>query len=136
MQEADCRLATTLIGAAMVPLILLLSDGLGRRAAGAAALLTAVSPAFVFYSRYFIQEVPLAFFTLAALACGWRYRQSGRTGWLAAAAAAAGLMIATKETALLTFAAAGLAGLIGRFSPQRHRDTGIQGRAAPDRRGL
>ena len=114
MQEADFRLATALIGAAMAPLVLLLSDGLGRRAAAAAALLTAVSPAFVFYSRYFIQEVPLAFFTLAAIACSWRYRQSGRTGWLVAAAAAAGLMIATKETALLTFFAAGLAALVVR----------------------
>lgn len=123
MQEADFRLATALIGAAMAPLVLLLSDGLGRRAAAIGALLTAVSPAFVFYSRYFIQEVPLAFFTLTALAGGWRYRQSGRAGWLAAAAAAAGLMIATKETAVLTFAAAALAALVGQFSPRRHRGT-------------
>jgi uncharacterized protein (TIGR03663 family) len=137
MQEADFRLATALIGAAIVPLVLLLSDGLGRRAAVAAALLTAVSPAFVFYSRYFIQEVPLAFFTLAALACGWRYRQSGRTRWLVAAAAAAGLMIATKETALLTFAAAGLAGIMVRILPLRRRDKPeIPGQAAPIRRGL
>lgn len=111
MREADLRLAPALIGAAMVPLLLLLSDGLGRRAGVVAALLMAVSPAFVFYSRYFIQEVPLVFFTLAAIACGWRYRQSGRIGWLVGAAAAAGLMIATKETALLTFAAAGMAAL-------------------------
>ena len=122
MREADFRLATALFGAAMAPLVLLLSDGLGRRAAAAAGLLTAVSPAFVFYSRYFIQETPLAFFTLAAFACGWRYRQSGRTIWLAAAGAAAGLMIATKETALLTFAAAGLAALalgVGRWAVGR-----------------
>src|SRR5205823_13572393 len=105
MQEADFRRAAALTGAAMVPLLLLLSDGLGRRATAAAALLTAVSPAFVFYSRTFIQEVPLAFFTLAALACAWRYHRSGRTAWLVAAAISAGLMIATKETALLAFAA-------------------------------
>src|SRR5438874_6288817 len=45
MQEADLRRAAALLGAAMVPLVLLLADGLGRRAAAAAALLTAVSPA-------------------------------------------------------------------------------------------
>src|SRR5205807_133244 len=104
MQESDFRRAVALLGAAMVPLLLLLGDGLGRRATAAAALLTAVSPAFVFYSRTFIQEVPLVFFTLAALGCAWRYRQSGRLAWLAAAAVCAGLMLATKETALLTFA--------------------------------
>src|SRR5437763_12050287 len=50
MQEADFRRAVALLGAAMVPLLLLLADGLGRRATTAATLLTAVSPAFVFYS--------------------------------------------------------------------------------------
>jgi uncharacterized protein (TIGR03663 family) len=126
MQEADLRRAVALLGAAMVLLLLLLADGLGRRAAAAAALLLAVSPAFVFYSRYFIQEVPLAFFTLAALACAWRYRQSGRLAWLAGAAVSAGLMIATKETAVLAFAAAGAAWLaVGRRQKAGGRRQGV-----------
>jgi uncharacterized protein (TIGR03663 family) len=112
MQEADFRRGVALAGAAMVPLLLLLTDGLGRRGTAVAMLLTAVSPAFVFYSRYYIQEVPLTFFTLGALGCAWRYRQSGRTGWLFAAAVFAGLMLATKETALFAFAAAVVAWLV------------------------
>src|SRR5438067_5782054 len=50
--EADYRLATALIGAALIPLFCLLRDGLGRRATLAAALFGAITPAFVFYSRY------------------------------------------------------------------------------------
>ncbi len=121
-QEADYRLATALAGAAMVPLLALLADGLGRRATLWAALLAAISPAFVFYSRYYIQETLLVLFTLAALACGWRYRRSGKLGWLLGAGAAAGLMAATKETAVLTFLAAGFAWLAvcrGRVSVPR-----------------
>ncbi|MFN3648174.1 MAG: flippase activity-associated protein Agl23 [Armatimonadota bacterium] len=113
-QEADYRLALALLGAAMVPLFLLLRDGLGTGGALAAALLTAVSAPFVFYSRYFIQEVALICFTLALIGCWWRHRVSGGLPWLAGAAVAAGLVIATKETSVLTFAALGLAWLAAR----------------------
>jgi uncharacterized protein (TIGR03663 family) len=106
--EADFRLPIVLFGAAMVLLLLPLTDALGRRATLWAGLLTAISPAFVFYSRYYIQEVPLAFFTLGMLACGWRYARTRRAGWLAACGACAGLMIASKETAVFAFVAAGL----------------------------
>ena len=107
-READYRLPIAVIGAAMIPLLLLFYRSLGRKATLTAALLLAVSPAFVFYSRYFIQEVPLAFFTLGWLACGWRYFQSASKYWLAASAVFAGLMIASKETAVLSFVCAGI----------------------------
>lgn len=133
-READYRLPVALMGAAMVLLLFPLADGLGRRAALWAGLLTAISPAFVFYSRYFIQEVPLVFFTLGLIVCGWRYYQSRRPDWLIGAGVCAGLMIATKETAILTFFAMGAAlalthlwtrwmGDAPRPSPDATRDT-------------
>ena len=102
-QEADYRLPIVLFGAALLLWLIPLADGLGRQSALWAATLIALSPAFVFYSRYYIQEMLLAFFTLGALACGWRYARSHRIGWLLGAAVCAGLMIASKETAVLTF---------------------------------
>jgi len=63
-QEADYRVAVALFGAAMIPLLWLLKDGIGRGSVLWACLLAALSPAFVFYSRYYIQEILLAFFTL------------------------------------------------------------------------
>jgi uncharacterized protein (TIGR03663 family) len=119
-QEADYRLPIAVAGALMIPALLLIRDGLGRRAVLWAGLLTALSPAFVFYSRYYIQEVFLALFTLGFLACWWRYRMSGKVGWIVACGASAGLMIATKETAPIAFVAAGVAWLVtSRLLPEQ-----------------
>lgn len=103
--EADYRFATVAIGVLLIALLGLLHDALGRRATLISAALIAVSPAFVFYSRYFIQEMLLVCFSLGALGAWWRFRRSGRAAWGVAAGAFAGLMIATKETAVITFGA-------------------------------
>ncbi len=108
-READYRLPIIVFGAAMLLWLLPLADGLGKKAALLVGVLTAISPAFVFYSRYFIQEIPLAFFTLGMIACGWRYTRNRKTGWLVGAGVCAGLMIASKETAVLAFASAAAA---------------------------
>jgi uncharacterized protein (TIGR03663 family) len=113
-RESDYRLPIALLGAAMVLLLPLLRDGLGPGGSHWAALLLAVSTPFVFYSRYFIQEVVLVAFTLALIACWWRYRVAGRTVWLMSAAVAAGVVVATKETSVLTLGALGLAWLVSR----------------------
>ena len=104
--EARLRLETVLFGLGLVLVLPLLDDALGRRATLWAALFTAVSPALVFYSRYFIHETLFVFFTLLALAAGWRYWRSRRFAWLALAAVALGLVIATKETFVITLGAA------------------------------
>ena len=103
------RAVTVLFGLGLILLLPLLTDGLGRAASMWAALWLAVSPAFVFYSRYFIHEILLVFFTLLALGAGWRYWRSRRLGWALVAGAALGLMDATKETFVITLGAAGVA---------------------------
>jgi len=103
--EKTYRIVPALFGAALVLLLLPLLDGLGRAAALFAGLLTAVSPAMVFYSRYYIMEMLLVFFTTALIVAGWRYSRSRRTTWLLLAGLAAGFMYATKETCVLAWAA-------------------------------
>ena len=105
-QEFAYRIVPVIFGLGLIPLLLLFADGLGTTAVVAAALLTAISPALVFYGRYYIQETLLVFFTLAALGCGWRYLRTRRLAWILAAAAAVGMMHATKETWILSAAAA------------------------------
>jgi len=100
--EFDYRIVPVVFGAAAVLLVLLLADGMGRPAAVAAAVLMAVSPAMVYYSRYYIQETLLLFFTLGAIGAGWRYMRSGRLGWAMLAGACLGLMHATKETWIIS----------------------------------
>lgn len=110
--EARLRWVTVLFGLGLVLLLPLVSDGLGRAGTAWAAIFTAVSPALVFYSRYFIHEILLVCFTFLALAAGWRYWRSRRLGWALLAGAGLGLMHATKETFVLTLAAAFLALLL------------------------
>jgi uncharacterized protein (TIGR03663 family) len=60
----------------------------------------------VYYSRYYVQEMLLVFFTFAGIAAGWRYWRSRRMGWALLCGASLGMMHATKETWVIAAAAA------------------------------
>ncbi len=116
--EAMYRAVPVAFGVGLLFLFWLLRDALGRAGSLWATLLAGCSPACVFYSRYYIHETLLAFFTLAAIALGWRYVRSGRLAWCLAAGVAIGLMQATKETAAIAYLA-GLAALAATLLPAR-----------------
>jgi len=105
------RLIPALFGVGTVWLVLGLKRWVGVIAALAAAALVAVSPAFVFYSRYFIHEMPFVFFTLGLVVAALRFRESGAASDLVLASASAALMFATKETAFISVGTLGLAWL-------------------------
>ncbi len=104
--ETTYRIVPVCFGIGLILLVGCLADALGRPAALSASLLAAISPAMVFYSRYYIHETLLAFFTLCAVFSAWRYLRSGKLAWCLAAGVAMGLMQATKETAPLSYLAA------------------------------
>ncbi|MCL6543937.1 MAG: TIGR03663 family protein [Bryobacteraceae bacterium] len=106
LDESLLRFTPAVGGILLAATPLLLAPAVGWIAAGWAALLLAVSTSFVYYSRYFIPEMLLALFTALFLAAGWRWLGSGALGWAVAAGASAGLMTATKETAVLALASA------------------------------
>ena len=66
----------------------------------------------VFYSSYFIHEMLLVCFTFLALGAAWRYWRTRKLGWMLLAGAGVGLMASTKETFVITLAAAAIAVLI------------------------
>jgi uncharacterized protein (TIGR03663 family) len=110
IDEWTLRSLPVAFGAATILLLPLLPAGLGRTTGAAAAVLMAVSPAMVFYSRMYIQESMFACFALAfAIALGRATTEGGIVGvrveaparWPLLAGAAAGLAIATKETAVI-----------------------------------
>ncbi|RYX82471.1 TIGR03663 family protein [bacterium] len=108
------RLVPACLGALIIGWLWLLRDGFGKNRDTIlwAALFTALSPVMVFYSRYFIQEIPLVFFSAGFIACLWRARQSSesrpRQLWLLGAGLNGGLMLASKETAIIVFACVAL----------------------------
>jgi uncharacterized protein (TIGR03663 family) len=98
------RITTAAFGIATIWMILVLRRQIGDVGSLVAASLVAVSPGAVYLSRYFIHESLFVFFTLAAVAGLLRYRSSGKLGDLIFAWCSASLLVATKETWVITAA--------------------------------
>ncbi|MBW8001965.1 MAG: TIGR03663 family protein [Planctomycetes bacterium] len=103
IDEFTVRIIPVVCGVLLVLLPLLLVDGIGFPAAVWIMAFTAMSPAFVFYSRYYIQEMLLVCFTFAAIAFGFRYTQNKNFKWALLTGISVGLMHATKETCIIAF---------------------------------
>lgn len=114
LDETTIRLVPVAFGVATILLVPLLAPGMGRTAAAAAALLTAVSPAMVYYSRTYIQESLFTCFTLAFVIALGRAVTGTGLRWPALGGVAAGLAMATKETAVIVLPAALAAALLAR----------------------
>jgi len=153
--EVHLRLVPAIFGIVLVALAWLVRGQMGPTAMSAAAVLAAVSPAMVFYSRYYIQEMLLVSASFAAIAALWRFAEeevpgtfleSGegssrqgflatlfrRAGWVALFGLSLGLMHASKETsAIAGFAMAVAAALtLGRLRALGWKRFALAGLAA------
>ena len=112
LTDSRLRIAPVFFGVGLLLLLPLFAGAIHRQALVWGAVFTAVSPAMVFYSRYFIHEMPLVFFTALTLGAGWRYLQNNSWKWAATTGAGLGLMFATKETFVLNLGAMSLASVL------------------------
>lgn len=112
LNEPFLRAVPAVFGLLLVFLPLLFADVLGRRAMLFAVLLLAFSPAFVFYSRYYIMEIPFVFFLGASLAALWKHSKKPSALRAACVGLFFGLAAASKETWIFALAAALSAGLM------------------------
>jgi uncharacterized protein (TIGR03663 family) len=108
LTEVTLRIVPVVFGTALILLTLLLVKGLGP-AAVVAAVLAALSPAMVFYNRYYIQETLLVCFTFGVIVCGYHYLRTQTLPWALATGVFIGLMHATKETCIIALCSMGLA---------------------------
>ncbi len=108
LEASQLRIVTALFGGLMLLWLLALSPLVSRPGLTLSAALMLLSPALVYYSRYFIMEVLLVCFYLGFMVSVMRYLARPDTKWMAASAVCLGLMFAAKETALIFLAAAGL----------------------------
>lgn len=113
--ETHLRLLPAVFGIVIVGAVWLLRREMGHAAVLCAAALTALSPAMVFYSRYYIQEMLLVGFTFGAIVAIWRLVRvetksvaSSRTKrllatslWLVVGGVCVGMMHASKETCVI-----------------------------------
>jgi uncharacterized protein (TIGR03663 family) len=125
--EGALRIVTVLFGVGTLLLLYLAADGLGRPATLAAGVLTALSPALTYYSRFYIQETLFVFFIFGAICAGWRCLQRPSIFWAVLAGVFVGLMHATKETCLIAYGAMAV-GSIPAFVAERRRAASGAGR--------
>jgi uncharacterized protein (TIGR03663 family) len=118
LTETTLRIVPAVFGLLLVALTIFLSRYSSHSMTVFAALFTAVSPAFVFYSRYYIMEMLLVVFTFAFLFSLYQFQANRKIRWVLSTGVFMGLMHATKETCIITWAAA-LAALVLLFLEKR-----------------
>jgi predicted membrane-bound mannosyltransferase len=109
LTEPMLRAVPALFGLLLVMMPLLLSRWMGWAQAVVASALTSVSPAMVYYSRYYIPEMLLTYLTAGLIVAWWRYLCTGSMGWALSAGLLSGLMFACKETAIIAIGCIALA---------------------------
>ena len=113
LTDEAMRLVPALFGVATIGLTLLIRPFVGPLAALTAAALLAVSPGATYVSRYFIHESLVVFFTLALVLAVLYLLRGGRQRFLVLAAASVALLLATKETGIVSLAVLAIAAGVG-----------------------
>jgi predicted membrane-bound mannosyltransferase len=98
------RVSAALFGSALVAMPLLIRRQLGRAGTFAAVAFIALSPTLVYYSRFFREDIYMAFFTLLMVVAIWRFFEDGRDRWLYVLAVGFTGNVLTKEGAFLAIA--------------------------------
>lgn len=112
IDESTLRIVPVFFGMLLILGLFLLKNGLSRPVVLFGSLFVAISPAMVFYSRYYIQEMLLVSFSFGAIVTGYRYVKSRSLVWAIFAGVFLGLMHATKETSIIAFGAMILAAIL------------------------
>ena len=128
------RFGYALFGTALVGLPYFLRNHIGRRGALIAAVMLALSPALLYFSRFGRNDIIMMFWAVSLFVLMWRYLDSGRRVHLYVSAAILALMFTTKETAYLLVAIFGLIVFLAALPellPWLHRRSGLPKEGTP-----
>ncbi len=100
--DFTARLAPALMGTAMVAMPYFLREQLGRVAAFTAAVLLAIGPSYLYFSRFAREDIYFASISFALLVVVFRFLDSPKRWQPAAIGALIALGFATKETMYIT----------------------------------
>lgn len=96
------RILPALAGVLLIALLYPLRNFIGEKATLAAAFLFTISPTFLYYSRFFREDIYISLFTLAIFVCGLLYIKTKESKYVSLAALALGLSLSAKENTLIT----------------------------------
>ncbi len=117
------RLIPVIFGLGTIGLVFLLRRQLGSVGTLAAGLMLAVSPGAVYLSRYFIHETLFVFFTLAIVVSAVWFYENRNPSHLIPGATSAALLLATKETAMISIGVLIIALIVGLVYVWLYRST-------------
>ena len=112
LTESTLRIVPAIAGILLALSPLLFSSAIGFPAVWIAGGLLAVSSAAAYYSRDYIPETLLALWTAAFLWSLWKAGEKATAAWWALAGCLAGVMCATKETAVMALAGSAAAAIL------------------------
>jgi predicted membrane-bound mannosyltransferase len=113
VNDVTARTAAAMLGSAMIPMCYFLRRWMGNVGALLAAFLLAVSPIFVYYSRFTREDIYFASFTFATVVAFFKFCEERRLRWLLISVGAFVFAYATKEAAFFNIAIFG--GILGGF---------------------
>jgi uncharacterized protein (TIGR03663 family) len=102
VNEFTLRSVPAFLGAGLVILLLLVRRYMHRSTWILSASFLSLSPVMVYYSRYYIQEILLVFFLYGFLFCVYRWKDTPTLQWAFWSGLFGGMMVATKETWILS----------------------------------
>ena len=105
--DFTARLGYVLFGTALVALPFFFRTHLGTTGAIVTAVLLALSPSLLYFSRFGRNEIIMSVWAVALLIIIWRHLHEGKDRYLYMASAVLALMFATKETAYIVAAVFG-----------------------------
>jgi uncharacterized protein (TIGR03663 family) len=108
VSDFTVRLLPALCGTAIVVWPYFLRRELGRLGAIFAAAVLMVSPSFLYFSRFYRNDIYVAFFTLGMVVCYWRFLRDHRRRWVIGALALLALSLTAKEVTYITMFIFGL----------------------------
>ncbi len=96
------RMIPALFGVGLVALPFTLKKYLGFKGSFITAFFLAISPSFLYYSRFFRNDIYLVFFSLASVACVIHYLEKKKPVFIYLASSIFALSLCTKENAYIT----------------------------------
>lgn len=121
LTETQLRLVPVIIGSTMILVFGAAVEMFGFLTCLIAALLFAVAPLPVYYSRYFIHETIFVAATFGLMLAGWRTLKTGSMLFAALTGLLAAVMLACKETAVIHFFALACGAMGGWLMNRRHK---------------